>query len=166
MDDITNRDWLTKEEAEAFIGKNSDYYLDKWKAHSETSLKGWNWAAFFFGINWMNYRKMYIEALLYYIITAIAAAVIYTMLVLLGIWIDSNITQTLLTVIFTGVFGNKLHRNKALRVLRKSLSSSESERMSALEAKGGVSVAGAIIGVLLRIAISVSLAFLIYRYRY
>ena len=53
--DAANRNWLTKEEAEAFIGDNSSFYLGKWGSHLDSSFKGWNWAAMFFSIEWMAF---------------------------------------------------------------------------------------------------------------
>ena len=46
-----------------FIGNNKEYYLTKWQRAEEGSRKySWNWAAFFLGIGWMAYRKMYKNA--------------------------------------------------------------------------------------------------------
>jgi hypothetical protein len=45
------------EELRLFVGKKSDYYINKWnKAKNNQS---WNWAAFFTGLFWVGYRKMY-----------------------------------------------------------------------------------------------------------
>lgn len=43
-----------------FVGKNSDYYIQRWEEMSLSNRKvSWNWAGFFFGIFWLSYRKMY-----------------------------------------------------------------------------------------------------------
>ena len=43
-----------------FVGKNYQYYQKKWAtAAVKKSPLSWNWAAFFLGIIWMVYRKMY-----------------------------------------------------------------------------------------------------------
>lgn len=40
-----------------FVGeKKEDYYLNKWSKGEQT----WNWAAFFLGIFWLGYRKLYV----------------------------------------------------------------------------------------------------------
>jgi hypothetical protein len=60
---------LSEEEYRAFIGKEADYYIEKWSdmdgRHSKWS---WNWGAFFFHELWFAYRKMYLYALILYII--------------------------------------------------------------------------------------------------
>jgi len=161
MEGVTYRSWLTKEEAETYIGQNILFYLDKWKTHSESSLKGWNWAAFFFGIQWMTYRKMYIEALLYYLLTVVIGIIISLILGLFGIRVDGNLLRSILQL-FVGIFGNAIYRKKALRVLRKSGYLDETGRLSVLQTKGGVSVVGVIVGLLLQVAVAVLLVFPVY----
>jgi hypothetical protein len=49
---------------EVFVGKNYDYYINKWnKLENKKSKISWNWAAFFLGPFWFGYRKMYIPVL-------------------------------------------------------------------------------------------------------
>jgi hypothetical protein len=44
----------------AFVGKNADYYINKWQnAKDPAKRSGWNWAGFLAGIFWLGYRKMY-----------------------------------------------------------------------------------------------------------
>ena len=46
-----------------FVGKNYAFYQKKWaNAAAENSSMSWNWAAFFLGIIWLVYRKMYLYA--------------------------------------------------------------------------------------------------------
>lgn len=43
-----------------FVGKNSDYYIQRWEEINLSKSKiSWNWAGFFFGLFWFAYRKMY-----------------------------------------------------------------------------------------------------------
>ena len=46
---------------ETFIGKNTDFYFHQWGFRDGIVTKetSWNWAAFFLGIFWLGYRKMY-----------------------------------------------------------------------------------------------------------
>jgi hypothetical protein len=44
-----------------FVGLKYDYYAAKW-----AKLGGWNWAAFFLGVGWMAYRKMYRAVWIYF----------------------------------------------------------------------------------------------------
>lgn len=46
-----------------FVSKNIDYYASKFEKIKSTGSKiTWNWAAFFFNVYWMLYRKMYVQA--------------------------------------------------------------------------------------------------------
>lgn len=48
-----------------FVDRNADRYIDVFKKHEgKRFFLHMNWAAFFFGMNWMLYRKMYKLALL------------------------------------------------------------------------------------------------------
>jgi len=148
MTETKYRDWLTKDEADAFIGNNSPYYLDKWKTHSNSPRKGWNWAAVFFGIAWMAYRKMYLEAILSSILFMLIS---FGIEVILGAF-QMSLNEQFYPVafqIFAGGFGNVLYRNKALRILRKTMDLNEKKRLDFLRAKGGVSIVGSVICVLI-----------------
>ena len=152
-----NRDWLTKEEVEIFVGNNSWYYLDKWRNHSETMFKGWNWAAFNFSFFWMFYRRMYAETFLVLLISVVAAVSLGSMLVLLGVVGDGMAPFTIFLLFvgmcagLAGSYGNTLYRNKALRVFRKFAYLDNVEQCMALHARGGVRVSG-IIGCLSMLA--------------
>jgi hypothetical protein len=50
---------ITKEEYQAFIGKQADYFLPKWEKFSNKKITSFNIYTFFFGFFWMLYRKMY-----------------------------------------------------------------------------------------------------------
>ena len=147
MDDIANRDYLFKEEAEAFIGDMSSYYFEKWETH-RYSTTGWNWAAFLLGVVWLVYRRMYVEIYLIFVI-------------LIGIYVNGGLLfgfdflgkailyllpySLLFIPTLLGVFGNALYRQKGLRILNEIKSFDESERITLLRDKGGINIVGAII---------------------
>ncbi|MDR1523203.1 MAG: DUF2628 domain-containing protein [Endomicrobium sp.] len=56
---------------EALVGKNSRYYLEKFEYMRQKNKATWNWAAFFFGTAWLIYRKMYMQASIYFVISCI-----------------------------------------------------------------------------------------------
>lgn len=140
MDALQKRDWMTREEAEAFVGKNASFYMDKWKSHSDTALKGFNWAAAIFGFEWMAYRKMYLEALLYFIIVNVAA-----------LFLNGDFWGDCFRLLI-GVFGNALYRNKALRTLHKIDIQNESERLEELSHRGGVSPISVVVIIFMELA--------------
>ncbi|WP_457638579.1 DUF2628 domain-containing protein, partial [Persephonella sp.] len=60
-----------------FIGKNADYHIEKFKKFEETGgALSWNWAAFFLGIVWMLYRKMYLYGVLAFLFSMLLGFII------------------------------------------------------------------------------------------
>lgn len=141
MDQVSNRDWLTKEEAEAFLGKNSSFYLDNWKSYSDSRLKGWNWAAMLVGLEWMAYRRMYLEAFLYFMLTSFISICAGLLLEGLGIRFHGRLIGDAFRLLM-GVLGNAIYRKKALRMLHKTGAMDDTQRIEFLMSKGGVSVVG------------------------
>ena len=57
-----------------FIDKNASRYVGIYAENENKKLfLSWNWAAFFFGVNWMCYRKMYKNAALFAVIYSVLA---------------------------------------------------------------------------------------------
>lgn len=65
-------DQVRDEDYRAFIGKNADRYVSKFRsfqtAGRDRFAVTWNWSAFFLGFIWMLYRKMYLWALLAFLV--------------------------------------------------------------------------------------------------
>ncbi len=56
-------------EVNLFIQRNQKFYEEKFKKMNDTGKSAsWNWAAFFLGIYWMIYRKMYFKAGAFFIL--------------------------------------------------------------------------------------------------
>lgn len=159
MGDHLKRDWLTKEEAEAFIGDNSSFYLDKWKTCSDSTRKGWNWAAMFFRIEWMAYRKMYIEAVICFLAIAFISLCIDFILAAFRMELSGKLIGDAFGLLI-GFWGNALYRKKALRALQKTKNMDEPERIEYLKAKGGVSILGVFGCIAVEIAYAVLFALL------
>ncbi|RUM60913.1 MAG: DUF2628 domain-containing protein [Persephonella sp.] len=142
-----------EETIKSFVQKNSDYYLIKWKLMAETGSKiSWNWPAFFFGIYWMVYRKMYVYALIILIIG-----------LLLSLIPLINIIAGLVVWIGFGMFGNyvyAMHTYKKLKELSLISSNPEDLKKLALQ-KGGTSVLAVfiLIGIFLAIEIIILMLF-------
>lgn len=143
MDEVSNRDWLTKEEAEAFLGKNSSFYLNNWKSYSDSRLKGWNWAAMLVSLEWMAYRRMYLEAFLYFVITGFVSICVSLLLAGLGIRFEGRLLGDAFRLLI-GALGNAIYRKKALRMLHKTGGMNDTQRIEFLRSKGGVSIVGVI----------------------
>ena len=67
---------LSVDNLKLFVGKNYEYFEKKWAIIEESkSKRAWNWAAFFGGVFWMAYRKMYFYSWIF-----IGAIVVETLL--------------------------------------------------------------------------------------
>lgn len=77
-------DQINEFEYRLFIGKNSDYYLQKFRKFmslgKNSFLATWNWSAFFLGFIWFLYRKMFLWALLAFLIAFTPVTFLITMI--------------------------------------------------------------------------------------
>ncbi len=116
----------------AFVQKNADYYITKWKLMAATDSKvSWNWPAFLFGGFWMLYRKMYLYFFILLFVSFIVGIIPFLSLILgLALWIG------------LGVFGNYLYAKftyEKLMKLKLIHKDEESLKLAASQA-GGTSV--------------------------
>jgi hypothetical protein len=67
-----NTDSITADEIRAFVGDNAHYYIQKFSKYTlmgrEKFCVTWNWSCFGFTFLWMLYRKMYVLALITFVI--------------------------------------------------------------------------------------------------
>jgi hypothetical protein len=84
-------DSVDEEEFRSYIGKDADWYLKKFKSfrlgREDRFTVTWNWPAFWLGFIWMLYRKMYLWALIAFIL---AFTPIAHLLVMIGWGISGN----------------------------------------------------------------------------
>ncbi|NPA16304.1 DUF2628 domain-containing protein [Persephonella sp.] len=123
-----------------FIGKNADYYIQRFKKFEETGgALSWNWPAFFFGIVWMLYRKMY----LYGLIAFLAGGILGMMIAVMspGNMLLAAGVQLWLMIGF-GAFGNYIYyyfvKNQVQRL--ENLYHDPEELKRALESYGGTNM--------------------------
>lgn len=140
----TSSTWKT------FIGKRADYYLHKWGFQNGvvTQETSWNWAACFFGIFWLGYRKMYRYILIllgsylaldiFLLLLNVNEAFLYTMNRAIGIGISLTL----------GLFGNYLYYLHARRKIQQ-LSTAKQLNTQTLVKTGGTSFIGVIIAITL-----------------
>lgn len=122
----TSRDYRVSK----FIGNNSEYYMGKFAENEGKTIKGINGAAFL-GLFWMLYRKMYIEAAVFMVLS-------YAMTYV------SSASGLLLTIGIMLV-ANTLYAKKIERNLKKVENLSDAEAGEILAKKGGTSVAAVVI---------------------
>ena len=83
-------------EVSLFIQKNYTFYEKKFlKMQQNGKSISWNWSAFFMGIYWMIYRKMYFKAGAFFILSLVASSTPYigsvlNIAVLVGIGMYAN----------------------------------------------------------------------------
>jgi len=67
-----NADSITTEEIQAFLGTNSHYYLRQFSKFKQMGVEKfaptWNWSCFGFTWLWFLYRKMYLNALITFVV--------------------------------------------------------------------------------------------------
>lgn len=128
----------------AFTG--TDKYLDKWSGLIEGSSRfaGFNWAAFFFGTLWFVYRKLYIWAIVVFLVSLATADLLAFVLLLVApetslpaVGIATVLGEFLLIRLPAGLFANVIYFRKAAIAVQDAHAHSEGEREAYLRKKGG-----------------------------
>jgi hypothetical protein len=112
-----------------FIGSNKEYYLTKWQRAEEGHRKySWNWAAFFLGVGWMGYRKMFRNAWL------ILLGLLLLRACEIGFSIPDNRTLVLWIAIYFcfGLWANHLYKVHVERKVAEIVASSPSAEAARL----------------------------------
>ncbi|MCX7760140.1 MAG: DUF2628 domain-containing protein [Hydrogenothermaceae bacterium] len=148
---------MTREERDIyrlFVGKSSDYYIQKWEEIESGGNKiSWNWSAFFFGLFWLGYRKMYPHAfglMIFSLILQYIQKIMNTDPVIVAL---TNLSIS----IVLGMFGNYLYYEYTKSKIQEIQTKFEDENMRNLEIvrTGGESLSTAIaIGLMYIIASS------------
>jgi len=120
----TSIDSITTEELREFVGSNADYYIQKF---SKFTMSGtdkfcptWNWSTCGFTFLWMLYRKMYVQAVVTFVIFCLP-----------GI--------NILLHIFVGIAGNYLYyRHVKEKILEIRATQSPERYYPVLQEAGGV----------------------------
>ncbi|MCL2818376.1 MAG: DUF2628 domain-containing protein [Actinomycetia bacterium] len=132
-------------EAATFIGPNADYYIPRFQQmEASGSPMSWNWSAFFFGLFWMLYRKMWLYALIAWAVLFVLELVpVIGQIVPFVAWIG------------LGLFGNFIYKKFVEEELAKAAPLAPAERKAQLAARGGISWIPAIIaGVLIALLVA------------
>ncbi len=149
MNDTAARQ-IEDEHAWVFFGPNSEYYLERWQLRQQGKYVTFNISAFFAGLFWFAYRRMY--AVLFFILVALVLEAAAEE-ALIGE--ERNATATVLAnILFTslyGAFGNSLYLWDAERKMRKlvRLGLPKDELLVRLRRAGGTS--WAFLGVILAV---------------
>jgi hypothetical protein len=151
---------MNKDFFEIFFGESGEYYLGKLDQNEQGKRINFNLPAFFFGIFWFLYRRMYLQAFI-----ILAFIYIYSIIeqFLWGNYLYNSdfatgiyLIDSLLFASFTGFFGNWIYINHAKRKIRKLLTKFESDELllkKNLKKAGGTSHVWVLLGLCLIIVI-------------
>jgi hypothetical protein len=139
---------LTWAEIQAFVGRNSDYYLRAWATAigGLGRVRGFNRAAFLLTIFWLPYRKMYRITWMYYGIIALATVIEVTLpatglIKTRTLWLTARIFSAMVSVA-CGAYGNAWYsRHTQREIFRiRELNLDHNAHLAALARRGGTSI--------------------------
>lgn len=151
-------DELEEEEIINFVGNGANYYLDKWmNAENPGQKSGWNWAAFFLGMYWLGYRKMYS------VVACILCVNVLVDIAELLANIKLSIGATIAIMGIMDISGNAFYYNTMKAKIKKIKNSGESdeEKADLIKKAGGTSWLGVIIVWLAISIIRVGIGFIV-----
>ncbi|WP_239614310.1 ankyrin repeat domain-containing protein [Cohnella mopanensis] len=127
----------TEEEVAAYVGSKANVYLIKWNHGSM-----WNWSAFFMGVYWMLYRKMYMFTTFVLFGFSIVTTGIYQVMSMLEFPME-DYPLTFMIVVYAifklsvGVIGDSLYQVHVSRKLAKLSHETDNISKQELTRKGG-----------------------------
>lgn len=140
---------------EAVIGaKNQNYYLRYFRRFDDNGKIGfsWHWPAFFITFYWLLYRKMWLNALIYFLLPPVALILIAVVSAITGTYSEVRLSywQVLIALclfILPPLYANAIYyKHCRKKIVQASTSSQNLQRkLGELSAKGGTSHAALII---------------------
>lgn len=109
----------------AYFGRNADYYIAQLRRVQEGHWPAVNWSAFFFGMGWMLYRRMYLLGFCAFMVT-----LAYSSLEQFLLWfldasgpVQRGVERAglLLTSVLVGTLANRIYLWDARRQIRMEL---------------------------------------------
>lgn len=145
-----------------FVGSNFDKYRQKWHLDGKypNAKDTWHWPAFFLGVLWMLYRKMYALAVLW----GGGAMLLGTALRIMGIPEMAAWGVNIGIAVAAGGLGNAFylkHTQKQIQQLTSANTGGANALRAQLRLRGGTSVAAVVTGIFVLILLNVTIGFLI-----
>lgn len=136
-----------------FIGpKNASYYLNKFhNFKSQGGSVSWNWPAFFIASIWLLYRKMWLNAFLYWIVLPVVLMLVTGILAASGAGAASGLfyygSYWFVTFIIVPMFANRLYYQHTQKKINKVVSATSSPEQQSIEVarRGGTSTIALVI---------------------
>lgn len=136
-----------------FLRHNVDFYQRKWRsmfARAQSidrmaTTSSWNWAAFFIGVSWLLYRKMYLRAI------AVFGVLLFPDILGAAIEEDLQALRWLLSLavsIVMGQFGNAMYFRRSFDqvMAAERRSGDPAEIQARLRKRGGTSWLSGVLG--------------------
>lgn len=115
---------------EVFVQRNKNYYKNKFEKMKKSGKSiSWNWAAFFMGIYWMIYRKMYFKAAAFLLLNIIATNTPH-----IGIYLNTAV------LVGIGIFGNALYLDHVEEKIEKAKIIFPHNKEEVLAKRGGTNL--------------------------
>jgi hypothetical protein len=133
---------VTDLHVQTFVGENYEYYRAKWQksADNNNNPMSWNWAAFFLGVVWLVYRKMYNYALIFagFIVLDMIIESFFPLPAAIG-----NMVNLMIALAF-GFYGNFLYKLHMANKVNDIVATYPPDQVEAeLRAQGGVNAPAA-----------------------
>jgi len=133
---------------EQLVGVKTEYYMPKFLDMQYNNKKAsWNWCSFFVPVYWLLYRKMYMYAGIYLILS-------FVLSFMGGLGIVMQIVL--------GLFGNYIYMTNIYSLASQARALTEADKKSFIAKKGGVSKTAVIIWLAIGIAIGLLVSTFIY----
>ncbi len=136
---------LQETELAAFVGPRASRYLAKWRQASPSARRTtFNWAAFFFGIFWLGYRKMYKVAVIFggiMLLESLVQEIVFTGVLNRAVPAGLERAVNLGFALVCGFGGDGWYFSHALRSISElhAYGVEGGERLHALSVRGGTS---------------------------
>ncbi len=115
---------------EVFVQRNKNYYKNKFEKMKKSGKSiSWNWAAFFMGIYWMIYRKMYFKAAAFLLLNIIATNTPH-----IGVYLNTAV------LVGIGIFGNALYLDHVEEKIEKAKIIFPHNKEEVLAKRGGTNL--------------------------
>lgn len=142
---------LEESSVRTYVGKNADYYVEKWKRVKTINKSvSWNWGAFLAGFIWLGYRKMYKTV---FMLIGLFCVMDAGCAIFLGTAPSSNAYSGAYASI--GVLGTRMYfsqMKKAIEKAETNFPGNPDAQKAAISKSGGVSWRGAVLVSLLMCA--------------
>ncbi len=158
LDDIRDHEDNDKfKDWRIYLGEQANYYIPKWEKIQSGQIITFNIYAFFFGIFWMLYRKMYRTALV------IGAIMFVQIIAEESLRVNMNMTEEdfqpitwTFNILFStcfALFSNLLFFNEAQRRISEVKNSTVANYDIELMEKGGTSLISILVGIIFYVAV-------------